>query len=222
MARADNHDLSLLRSPFNPLGWGNLPPKLHPWSYALIAGVPTPGFIPANGMKGFERETGWDKKKGKGTAGATMTLTTVPPAEGTITLHLIEDTDFVDWDNFLEFLLYDPTRKRSDAYDIFHPALAPLRIKSVVIEKIAPLIHEGKGLYSTSLKLSEWTRPPAASATQTPSKSATSNPSKKPGSPPNPAIIAKEARMRSLMRQVGALGHPDDDHSQTRNSRYDG
>ena len=55
------------------------------WVAFTLKGISSPGTIPKGGVKGFKRQTGWDKKKGKGTRGATLTLTSQPPVEGSFT-----------------------------------------------------------------------------------------------------------------------------------------
>jgi hypothetical protein len=135
------------------------------WMYALIAGIPTPGTIPARGgFKGFKRETGWDVKKGKGTQGAYLTLTTLPPAEGTITFQLLTDADFAQWDALVTGALsISPAKQKANGLTIYHPRFASIGLVAVVVKDYEPPDHVGKGLYLASVELIEWSKPPAVS-----------------------------------------------------------
>jgi hypothetical protein len=161
------------------------------WSYITIAGQRSPGAIAVNGIRGFERETGWDKKKGKGTQGATLSTTTLPPAEGSITFQLWLPEHFSQWGVFRALLKYNPAKKKTDAaaaLDIFHPSLADLNISQVVTHKISPAVHVGKGLYLIHVDLIEWLKPPPVSIVATTSSSKPNDVAKAPGKPPDPQI----------------------------------
>ena len=179
------------------------------WHYFTIASQRSPGAIPVDGIKGFERETGWDEKKGKGVQGATLTLTTQPPAKGSIELQLWLPQHFTSWEAFLPLLKYDPAKKSctdaASAFDIDHPALADLQIHSVVTHKVSPLRHKGRGLYIVTIDLIEWLRPPKVSIAQTTVKSKPDDPTKVPGNPPDPIIAADQADLAQAMRNLAAV-----------------
>lgn len=139
-----------------------------PWCFFKLGGVASPGTIPKNGIKGFKRETGWDKKKGKGTQGATLTLTSAPPCEGEITLQLFTTQDFTDWDVFVSSVLSTDTKSQQAAgLSIYHPAFSSIGLTQVVIESYTPPEHQGKGMYHVVIKLCEWQQPPATSVVST-------------------------------------------------------
>jgi hypothetical protein len=138
------------------------------WMRFQLNGVFSPGTIPHGGIKGFKRETGWDKKKGKGTKGATLTLTTAPPCEGTITVQLFTTQDFADWDNFVQTVLsIAPEKQKSEGLGIWHPAFQPIGLTNVVVQYFTPTEHVGKGLYTAEIALIEWEPPPALSVVST-------------------------------------------------------
>lgn len=200
---------SITSALLNPISSSSLGGR-HPWSFITIAGIESPGIIPTDGIKGFKRETGWDKKKGKGTQGATMTLTTLPPAEGSIEFCLWLPVHFAQWQEFIRQLIYNPTRKPADAFDIGHPALADLQIYSVVVESITPLYHQGLNKYAATIEFAEWLPPPKVSATSTPSGSKDNNPGDLPGIPPDPEADAiQKAIGQKALEHAALSGAPE-------------
>ena len=83
------------------------------WMFFTLSGLASPGTIPRGGIKGFKRETGWDIKKGKGTAGRARSRSrTSRRARGTITVQLLTAQDFTDWDNFVSQVLAIPEQNQ--------------------------------------------------------------------------------------------------------------
>jgi hypothetical protein len=176
------------------------------WWYFLLCGVPSPGSIPRSGIKGFERETGWDKKKGKGLKGATLTLTSAPPVEGTITLQLIgpggfyywggPSTDFAQWDNFVsQALSITPEKQQAQGLAIFHPQFASIGLTTVVVKKYGGPMHVGNGLYQCWIEMIEWGPPPPVSVVSTAS-------SKKPDQPDPDTTPPLDPREIALQQQI--------------------
>lgn len=146
------------------------------WSYIVLNGIPSPGSIPRGGVRGFKRKTGWDKKRGKGAKGATLTLTTAPPVDGEIAFQLIagfdaqgrNSTDFADWDFFVQFALaIVPEKQAAQGLTIAYPGFSSIGLVAVVVEDYSPPEHVGKGLYIATIKLCEWQKPPAVSIVST-------------------------------------------------------
>lgn len=170
------------------------------WLKAQLSGVPTPGWIPARGgMKGFRRKSGFDKKKGKGSAGATLTLVTAPPVEGEVELHLFTEDDFADWDDFAQGVLSTPTAaQQKDGLPWYWPAHASIGLTTVVVEDYSPPESMGRGLYAVHIKLCEWFPPPALSIVKTvastsPGASVANN--NAPVKPIDPRIVAAQAQL---------------------------
>lgn len=156
------------------------------WQYITIGGVKSPGVIAVNGIRGFKRETEWDKKKGKGRKGATLTLQQVPPAEGQITFVLWLDDHFRQWIDFLPLLKYDTkSAGKNDVFTIYHPALSMLGIGAVVTKSVSPTEHVGHGRYEVVVDLIEWNDPPATDVTATPTAAVDAELAV-PGDPPDP------------------------------------
>lgn len=123
-------------------------------------------------VAGFKRVHTFDKKKGKGTNGATLTFTEKPPTEGTVTFTLWQRAHFAAWDEFSALLKYDPTRKAVQAIDVFHPALAQINATSFVCEELGSIERaDDLGNYSVQIKLVEFFPPPKATNVSTPTKS---------------------------------------------------
>lgn len=151
----------------NPIADYNPPVVANPnrWDVVTIAGQTCPGYCE---IAGFERKWKWDKKTGKGAQGTTCTYTGKPAVEGELIFFLWTGLHFVQWEIFRPLFQYDPTKQQTQAIDIFHPSLADLNIKAVVIESISPIRHIGHNLYECRVKASEYVPPPKAAAVATP------------------------------------------------------
>jgi hypothetical protein len=138
------------------------------WTSARLAGATTPGTVPVGGMHGFKRKTGWDKKAGKGTAGATLTLTTIPPVMGTVTLQLTTDADFDAWDAFAEQVLsVSPAEQAANGMSWYYPGHSSIGLTTVVVAEYSGIEYQGHGMYHASFELIEWSPPPAISIVKT-------------------------------------------------------
>lgn len=194
----------------NPIGSFGLIDR-HPWSYITVAGEQSPGVIPPDGIKGFDRATGWDIKKGKGSANPTITLVEYPPATGSIDFVLWEQFHFLQWKQFSLKLKFDKEKKqgKTSAYDIHHPSLADLNITSCVTKKVSPIYFVGNGKYVVTVEFLEWRPPPPQKdISDTPSKSDPNNPANLPGIPPDSIGAEKDRMIGNLAEQAGLSGSP--------------
>lgn len=168
------------------------------WMRFKLNGVISPGTIPKGGVKGFKRESGWDIKKGKGTQGATLTLTTLPPVKGAITLQLFTDADFKAWDYFCTQVLAIPPKAQQEyGLAIYYPAFSSIGLTTVVVAHYLAPEHVGKGLYHTSIDLIEWQKPPPASVV---ASVASTKPDQNP-----PGPRPQDPRVAALQAQIGLL-----------------
>ena len=158
------------------------------WDYCYVAGVICPGYCE---VTGWDREWGWQEKHARGMQGNILTYTGKPAAKGQIKFYLTEGHDFAEWVTFLPLFKYDPTRINTSAVDVRHPAIQFLEVKACVTLHISQPEHEGLNLWSITVKMAEFTKPPPAPAVSTPAGSnagAGVNPSATP-SPTDPAEI---------------------------------
>jgi len=175
------------------------------WHKFQLKGIDSPGTIPKGGVKGFARKTGWDEKKGKGTQGATLTLTSAPPVKGSITLQLFTPTDFSDWDNFVtQVLSINPTQQQAQGLAIFYPAFASIGLTTVVIESYSAPEHQGKGMYHVEIHLIEWQNPPATNITSTASSTAPDDGGSGAPTPVDPRIAALQQQIALLTQAAKA------------------
>jgi len=176
-----------------------------------------------------KREFKWDVKSGKGAQGATVTYVGVEPMKFAVTFYLWDEgitggtgtadnpfevggrDHFAEWKAFVQILGYDPTKQAIKAVDFYHPSfddmIPPLR--SVVVEGISTLKHEGKGLYSRTVDFLEYFPPPPKSAVSTPTASDSTNtrgPKKPPGTPPDPTVAALDKELGDEIKKAKALG----------------
>ena len=174
------------------------------WDFVTIAGVNSPGVIKDGALSEWKRQHEWDVKKGKGTVGATITFTSKPPAEGSITWYLWLPEHFAAWDDFLPLLQYDPTKKQAQAVDIYHPALDAIDVHSVVTTKIGNVMYEGKGLYSITVDFLEYFPAPNQNATGTPTGDFHDTSTQKAGSGPPKAQTEEEKQIQQLWKTAQA------------------
>ncbi len=167
------------------------------WHQFQLKGVLSPGFILKGGTKGFKRKTGWDEKKGKGTQGATLTLTSQPPAKGTFVLQLFTPEHFSAWDTFVsDVLSIDPKQQQAQGLAIYHPALSSIGVTTVVVSHYTAPEHMGKGMYHVEIDLIEWVSPPPINVTSTPSSTAAdADPTTTPQVDPRVAALQEQIRL---------------------------
>jgi hypothetical protein len=132
------------------------------WDTVLIAGMQSPGICK---LEGFDRDNGWQEKKGKGSLGATLTYVQAPPTKGKIIFILWNAAQFLAWQNFRPFFKYNPKAGTPDrqAVTIYHPALDDVDLNHVVCKKISPVRHMGKGRYHIVVELIEYRPTPKQS-----------------------------------------------------------
>ncbi len=170
------------------------------YDVAKIGGIENPGIIAPGGITGFSRKTEWDIKKGKGTKGGTATLSQIPPTEGSIKFLLWSKFHFEAWDQIYRTVFrQDPTKKKVNALDIYHPALAKLDIHSVVVKDIGPETPEGKGMWSITIEFIEYLPPAKKTASSSPSGSGSKDPSK---NGPTPVLDARDAEIARLRAEA--------------------
>jgi hypothetical protein len=183
-----------------------LDPQTNPnaWMVLLVENKPTPGWIVD--IEGFDLETGWDVKTGKGAKGGSLTLTNQPPSKGSITwavggpfLPLLMS----QWAEFLPKFKYQPDKNQStNAISVYHPSLADVGVTSVVVKSISPWRHMGRGKYERKIAFIVWTPPPVSSIVSTPSRAReTSAPSVK-GAPPDPISDEIQRRIARHLKEA--------------------
>jgi hypothetical protein len=146
-------------------------PFLNPEAYdtITIAGVRSPGKVTLSGHKRSEK---WDVKDGDGQDGASTTRKGKTPSKFTATFELIYDPtigqdDFESWDGFLKILRKPIANGSPIALDIYHPDLAELDIKAVVVEGIGGKSYEGNGKGKVTVDFLEYSPPKPKKAKST-------------------------------------------------------
>ena len=163
-----------------------------------IGGVVSPGLAK---FEGFERQFGWEVKKGKGAKGSTVTLNEYPPIEGTVTIQLWETFHFDEWEAFRPLLKYDPTKKKEQALDWYQQSTEDVELKSVVCKGYTPRKHVGNGLYEITIKFIEYNPPPKKPAVGNPNFSTSAHKPTDKGSG-DPIADAKQAEIKRLLDEA--------------------
>lgn len=161
------------------------------WSKIEVAGVMSPGVCR---LSGYDRKHGWDVKNASGQDGGTTTRKGDPVGAITAQFELIKSPDgsiddYKDWDAFQKLLESTVSGSKPIALDIWHPDLARLGYKSVVLESISPVApgEDGKGV--VTVKFIEY-KPPK------PKKPATTS-----GSDPGKDEFDKQLKEREQARK---------------------
>jgi hypothetical protein len=190
---------------------GILSPLAYPQDYDVIVvgGVTSPGYCI---LSGFKRIQMFDKKMGKGTKGATPTMTNQKPAEGFVKFYLWDDgsesggpDQFALMGNFLNQLFYDPTKQNVQAVDVYHPSLAAIRATQFYCEEIGAMEPEGDpaiGVKTITIKLTEFIPPPPQPAVSTPTMSKPNTPDQTPGQQTDPVGDAQQAQIAQLLQKA--------------------
>lgn len=168
-----------------------------------LAGVPSPGVVTLSGHK---RNIDWDVKAGGAQDGASITRKGKAPSEFTATFYLVKDLtigldEFLMWElGFLPVLKATFDGTLPQAVDIYHPDLALLDIKSVVVKSIGGLEYDGKGGARVSVTFLEYV-PPKKKTAAKPKGSSTI--AAKPGeaTKPDPNAAAK-ATLDALLAEA--------------------
>jgi hypothetical protein len=174
----------------------------------MFAGERSPGICK---LSGFARKFTWDVKAGKGVKGSTTTLTSYPPAEGTITFYLWEPEHFDEWESFQKKFDYDTTKKSVNALDVYHPTLSSIGVKSLVCKSIGARVPEGKGLFSVALEFLEYNPPPKKDASKSPDGSK-GTADCGPGAIPDPIGDAQQKEIAGLLATARGDARPDAEH----------
>jgi hypothetical protein len=142
------------------------------WDTINLAGVQTN--VVSHGLlksvDGFDRDSGWQEKKGKGSIGATITYVQKPPAKGKVIFEVWTATHFQTWGQFRQLFLYNPAAGQSakdQAISISYPSLDDLQISAVLVKKISPVRRKGKGKGVIEIDFYEYIPVPLVSAVQT-------------------------------------------------------
>ena len=173
------------------------------WDHVIVGGQYNPGLC---FIRGFKRANSFDVKMGKGSFGATITYKGRPPAKGVLVFQLHEnghDTDTVieEWISWADVFQYDPTKSKITGVDIYHPALAAIKIKSIVCEDIGLITHKGKGLYEVEVSCLEYFPPPPTPAVSTPTSS-----DPNAGKPFGHAYLSPTEQTKIRLREEAAAG----------------
>jgi hypothetical protein len=173
------------------------------WDTFYVGGNLAPGLAR---VKGAGLRSEFDKKRGKGARGATLTYTGIPANEFKVQLRFWTRQHFADWDLFLPLLKYDPSKKAIQAVDVSYPALLDVGVTSAVCEFISQIemIDEDKKIWAVELEFCQYLKPTAnAVGTPTTSSTSTTSPNAKPtGTPVPTAQDAQQAEIDRLLKQA--------------------
>ena len=142
------------------------------WDSINLAGTQTS--VVTHGLlkevHGFDRDNGWQEKKGKGSIGATITYVQKPPAKGKLIFEVWTAMHLQTWGTFRQLFLYNPAAGQSaddQAISISYPSLDDIQLSAVLVKKISPVQRMPRGKGIIAIELWEYIPVPQVSAVQT-------------------------------------------------------
>lgn len=179
------------------------------WDTVTVGGRRWPGQARVSDC---ERAWDWEKKKGKGSDGATTSLQGGDLAEPKITFKLWKGWDgltrcdyFAEWDNYKGVFESTVADKTQTAVIVDHPQFVHNKIRGVVMKKMGDIVFASDGSATVTVALLEYRKPKPSSG----SPKAAGRPAgpSKPGGlpeltgPPFDAIDALEKENEALFRE---------------------
>lgn len=134
-------------------------PVTNPKQYdkLIVDGAQSPGICK---LSSPTREYGWDQQKAQGNDGAAAILNGSGLAEFEAEIYLWLDPDgtdhFARWEKFRPVLQRPVKQGDKKALDIYHPQLAELGIRMVVVKSISAPQPDGKGGATVKIKFLEY------------------------------------------------------------------
>lgn len=182
---------------FNPFLMGD-DPSDNPFDQVLFGGYLLPGLADIWKSGKPSRKRKWDKKSAAGASGETMTYRGELTCEFVIDL-TFWDADHVDrWDALYPQWATDGTT----AYDVTHPTLDRLKVKSVVVVEIVQLFPIlDKTAWAVQIGVNEYKPPAKKNVTNTPAGSKTNSGSSEKDKPPT-AKSAQEIEIQKLLEEA--------------------
>jgi hypothetical protein len=132
------------------------------YSSIVLGTARSPGTVT---LTGHWRNKSWDVKEAKGQTGASSALNGDPIGSFEATFHLVDDgavdgpTDFDRWEDFQRLIESTTNGPVPVALPIYHPDLARQRYTEVVSGGVGPMLHDGRGGATVTVKFLEY-RPP--------------------------------------------------------------
>jgi hypothetical protein len=127
---------------------------------AIVLGTRrSPGVVT---LTGHWRNKEWDVKSAKGQTGASSALNGDPIGSFEATFHLVDDAEtaqFDEWEDFQRLIESTTNGPAPVALPIYHPDLARQRYTEVVSGGVGPMLHDGRGGATVTVKFLEY-RPP--------------------------------------------------------------
>jgi hypothetical protein len=141
------------------------------WDSINLAGIQTN--VVTHGLlasvDGFDRDNGWQEKKGKGSVGATITYVQKPPTKGSLIFKIWTKTHYQTWGTFRQLFLYNPAAGQSaddQSISISYPSLDDIQLSAILIKKISPIKLTPKKMGIIKIDCIEYIPVPLVSAVQ--------------------------------------------------------
>lgn len=159
-----------------------------------LAGQTSPGLCDIEGA-GSPRK--WDVRDGHGQSGATVAFTGNSLSKFKIKVRLYTPEEFAAWQTFRTLLDKAPDGTKPKSLDIYHPWLAELGIKSVVVEDVKQCEQPKDGEFVYEIAFIQWQAPKPSAGVPKGSKST--------ATPASDAGDAADKMIADLLKQVKAL-----------------
>lgn len=135
------------------------------WDVVVLAGQASPGPPGYAVVTGAGTPRKLDERDGHGQSGATIAYTGDKISKFTVTIYLVETSDWNAWWQWRQLLAKPPAGTIPQALSIYHPVLAELGIDAVIIEEEGQPEPDGDtGLWKVPIKMAQYRKPTPALA----------------------------------------------------------
>lgn len=125
------------------------------WNVRIV-GARSPGLAE---VKKATQPRKWDKRLGYGLSGSFPVFRGRDLTEFDVIIRLIDDQDWLDWNNWKPIVEAPPFGKFPKALDIWHPWTEAAKIKSCVVVNVGQPEMDEYGVHTITINMLEWRRP---------------------------------------------------------------
>jgi hypothetical protein len=128
-------------------------PITQPVDYVLLAGARSPGIAE---LVNADNPREWTKQQGYGLTGQFAIFRGLVLSVFSVKIRLYTEADWDAWNVWIPGISAPPTPNNPTAFDIWHPQLEALGIKSVFVINIKQGVQEDDGVWVHEIELSDY------------------------------------------------------------------
>lgn len=128
-------------------------PITTPVDYVLLAGARSPGIAE---LVNADNPREWTKQQGYGLTGQFAIFRGLVLSVFSVKIRLYTEEHWAAWNAWLPGISAPPTIQKPQAFDIWHPQLEALGVKSVFVVNIKQGVQEDDGVWMHEIELSDY------------------------------------------------------------------